>query len=257
MNKENTYQRNDTSAAVPTLKVEDLHVAYGQVLAIQGVSLEVRDSELVSICGVNGAGKSTLLKTIAGVLKPQSGHIKFKGTDIAGKKPEQVHKAGIALVPEGRDIFPSLTVAENLRLGAFGCYQADRFARDLEDIFDLFPILKERYKQAGGLLSGGEQQMLAIARGLVSHSDLLMLDEPSLGLSPDRVDQIFELILKLKSRGITILLVEQNAERALAIADRAYLLSNGKVEFSGDPARMADTIDVTAVYLGGKKKGGN
>ena len=248
-------RKNTAYAENQILLVQDLYMAYGQVLALHGVSLEVRESELVSICGVNGAGKSTLLKCIAGVLKPQSGHIRFKGQDILGRKPEQVHKAGIALVPEGRDIFPSLSVAENLRIGAFGCYKADRFAKDLEDVFELFPILKERYRQAGGLLSGGEQQMLAIARGLVSHSDLLMLDEPSLGLSPDRVDQIFELIVKLKSRGITILLVEQNAERALEIADRAYLLSNGKVEFSGDPREMEETIDVTAVYLGGKKKG--
>lgn len=245
----------ESAAAVqPILEVSELYVAYGSVMALHGVSLEVRSGELVSICGVNGAGKSTVLRAIAGVLKPQSGSIRINGRDVAGKKPEHLHKLGIALVPEGREIFPSLTVAENLRIGAFGCYKAQRFAADLEDIFGLFPILKERYHQPGGQLSGGEQQMLAIARGLVSHPDLLILDEPSLGLAPSRVDQIFELIVKLKSRGITILLVEQNAERALKIADRAYLFSNGRVVFSGRPQDMADTVDVAAVYLGGKKE---
>jgi branched-chain amino acid transport system ATP-binding protein len=161
----------------------------------------------------------------------------------------------MALVPEGREIFPSLTVEENLRIGAFGRYHAQRFAADLEDFFTLFPILKERYHQAGGLLSGGEQQMLAIARGLISHPDLLMMDEPSLGLSPNRVDQVFDLILELKSRGITILLVEQNAGRALEIADRAYLFSNGRVEYAGRPQDMAGDVDITAVYLGGSKGG--
>ncbi len=245
-----------TTATQAILQVSDLYVAYGSVLALHGVSIEVREGELVSICGVNGAGKSTVLKAISGVLKPQSGIVRFKGCDATGKKPEQLHKLGMALVPEGREIFPSLTVAENLRIGAFGRFMAERFAKDLEDIFELFPILKERYNQAGGLLSGGEQQMLAIARGLVSHPDLLMLDEPSLGLSPTRVDQIFNLIIELKSRGITILLVEQNAERALEIADRAYLFSNGRVEFAGCPSEMANEVDITAVYLGGRNGGG-
>ncbi|MCL2825889.1 MAG: ABC transporter ATP-binding protein [Eggerthellaceae bacterium] len=240
----------------PILRVEDLHVAYGSIQALRGISLEVYPGELVSICGVNGAGKSTTLKAISGVQKPHSGHIQFKGKEVTGKKPEQLHKLGMALVPEGREIFPSLSVAENLRIGAFGRYQAQRFADDLEDMFTLFPILKERYNQAGGQLSGGEQQMLAIARGLVSHPDLLMMDEPSLGLSPTRVDQIFELITELKSRGITILLVEQNAERALKIADRAYLLSTGTIEFAGRPEDMASTVDITAVYLGGGKEVG-
>lgn len=239
----------------PILQISDLYVAYGSILALHGVSLEVHKGELVSICGVNGAGKSTVLKAIAGVLKPRSGSIRFKGKDVTGWKPEHLHKLGMALVPEGREIFPSLTVEENLRLGAFGRHQAQRFAADLEDFFTLFPILKERYRQAGGLLSGGEQQMLAIARGLISHPDLLMMDEPSLGLSPNRVDQIFDLIIELKSRGITILLVEQNAGRALAIADRAYLFSNGRVEYAGRPQDMAGDVDITSVYLGGQKGG--
>jgi branched-chain amino acid transport system ATP-binding protein len=240
----------------PILQISDLHVAYGAIPALHGVSLEVRKGELVSICGVNGAGKSTVLKTISGVLKPKSGSIRFKGRDVTGGKPEQLHKLGMALVPEGREIFPSLTVEENLRIGAFGRYQAQRFAADLEDFFTLFPILKERFHQAGGLLSGGEQQMLAIARGLISHPDLLMMDEPSLGLSPTRVDQIFDLILELKSRGITILLVEQNVGRALAIADRAYLFSNGRIEYAGRPQDMTDDVNIAAVYLDGQKGGG-
>ncbi|MDR1412757.1 MAG: ABC transporter ATP-binding protein [Actinomycetes bacterium] len=232
------------------LNVDNLHVSYGAVRALEGVSLTVGEGELVSICGVNGAGKSTTLKAIAGILKPQEGNITLAGTPIAGKTPEAVHKLGVALVPEGREIFPTLTVAENMRLGAFGKYKAAQFAADQEDMFQLFPILKERYHQAGGLLSGGEQQMLAIARGLVSHPTLLMLDEPSLGLSPNMVDSIFNLIENLKHRGITILLVEQNAERALALADRAYLLSTGTVQFAGNPRDMARE-DLQRVYLGG------
>lgn len=240
----------------PILEVDDLYVSYGAIQAIHGVSLHVNKGELVSICGVNGAGKSTVLKSIAGVLKPKSGTIRFKQVDVTGKKPEQLHKIGMALVPEGRDIFPTLTVEENLRIGAYGRYKPKTYAADLEDMFNLFPILKERFHQAGGLLSGGEQQMLAIARGLISRPDLLMMDEPSLGLSPTRVDQIFELILELKGRGITILLVEQNAKRALEIADRAYLFSNGRIEYAGCPKDMESSIDIAAVYLGANE-GGN
>ncbi|MDR1774843.1 MAG: ABC transporter ATP-binding protein [Actinomycetes bacterium] len=235
------------------LEVKNLSVSYGAVRALQNLTLQVNKGELVSLCGVNGAGKSTTLKAIAGVLKPTAGEIILHGKPIAGRTPEQVHKQGVALVPEGREIFPTLTVAENLRLGAFGRYDAKRFAADLEDMFTLFPILRERYHQAGGLLSGGEQQMLAIARGLVSHPDLLMLDEPSLGLSPNMVDQIFQLIAGLKERGITILLVEQNAERALQLADHAYLLSTGSCVFAGKPADMARE-DVARIYLGGGER---
>ncbi|MCL2819126.1 MAG: ABC transporter ATP-binding protein [Actinomycetia bacterium] len=231
------------------LTVDNISVAYDAVKALTDFSLEVNKGELVTLCGVNGAGKSTALKTIAGVLKPTSGSVIFEGANITGKSPEAIHKMGISLVPEGREIFPSLTVAENLRLGAFGRFKQSEFNADLEDIFSLFPILKERYRQAGGLLSGGEQQMLAIARGLMSRPDLLMLDEPSLGLSPNMVDSIFELILNLKSRGITILLVEQNVERALKIADRAYLLSTGHLVFSGSPDELGKEM-VTSVYLG-------
>ncbi|MCL2491823.1 MAG: ABC transporter ATP-binding protein [Coriobacteriia bacterium] len=237
------------------LTVDNISVAYDAVKALNDFSLEVNKGELVTLCGVNGAGKSTALKTIAGVLKPTSGTIDFEGQIISGKSPEAIHKMGISLVPEGREIFPSLTVAENLRLGAFGRFKQSDFNADLEDMFTLFPILKERYRQAGGLLSGGEQQMLAIARGLISRPDLLMLDEPSLGLSPNMVDSIFNLIQSLKARGITILLVEQNVERALQIADRAYLLSTGHLVFAGDPKELEREM-VTSVYLGQQQKEG-
>jgi branched-chain amino acid transport system ATP-binding protein len=231
------------------LSVENISCSYGAINALTDFSLEVNAGELVSLCGVNGAGKSTTLKAIAGVIKPTQGSIIFKDEPTAGKSPEVMHKKGVALVPEGRDIFPSLTVAENLRIGVFGMFDRKQYAEDLEDMFALFPILKERYNQAGGHLSGGEQQMLAIARGLVSRPDLLMLDEPSLGLSPNMVDNIFELILQLKSRGTTILLVEQNVERALKLADRAYLLSTGHCAFAGKPADLnADMVQ--SVYLG-------
>lgn len=243
-----------TSKDVPILQVSDLYVAYGSVTALHGVSLEVREGELVSICGINGAGKSTVLKAIAGVLKPKSGHVYFKGEDVTGRNPERLHKLGMALVPEGREIFSTLSVAENLRLGAFGRYSRRAFDETLEDYLQLFPILRERYHQSGGLLSGGEQQMLAIARGLMSNPDLLLLDEPSLGLSPTRVDDVFQLIIELKSRGITILLVEQNAERALAIADRAYLFSTGSVEFDGQAKDLLENVDITSVYLGDKRE---
>lgn len=234
------------------LEVDNIETSYGAIKALEGISLSVDEGELVAICGVNGAGKSTTLKSIAGVLKPGKGSITFLGEDITGKKPEQITRKGIALVPEGRDVFPSLTVSENLRLGAFTNYKKDVYEKDLEDTFELFPILKERFHQHAGLLSGGEQQMLAIARGMMSHPKLLMLDEPSLGLSPTMVDFVFELIKKLHARGTTILLIEQNAERALAIADRAYLLETGKVRYSGDPKNLREEIDLTAIYLGGE-----
>ncbi len=250
INEVNAYPADDL-----ILQVNNLVVSYGSIQAIHGISLDVRKGELVCILGVNGSGKSTVLKAISGVLKPRSGSIRFKNKDVTGKKPEQLHKQGMALVPEGREIFPSLTVEENLRIGAFGRFNQKKYASDLEDFFQLFPILKERYHQAGGLLSGGEQQMLAIARGLISRPDLLMLDEPSLGLSPTRVDQVFELIAELKSRGMTILLVEQNVTRALELADRAYLLSNGRVEYAGHPSDMAHDVNVEAVYLGGNEGG--
>lgn len=237
------------------LAVKDLHAAYGAIKALHGVSLEVNEGELVALLGTNGAGKSTTLRSICGVLKPVSGSVEFAGEDITGKRPEAILKKGISLVPEGREIFTSLTVAENLRLGAFASYERARYQADLKEMFTLFPILEERFSQAGGLLSGGEQQQLAIARALMSHPKLLMLDEPSLGLSPTMVDLIFELIVKLRERGMTILLVEQNAERALKIADRVYVLNTGSLEFSGTPEQLESELDIEAVYFGGADDG--
>jgi branched-chain amino acid transport system ATP-binding protein len=234
------------------LTVGDLKASYGAIAALHDISLEVNDGELVALLGTNGAGKSTTLKSICGVVKPTQGTVTFLGEDITGKTPESILKRGISLVPEGREIFASLTVAENLRLGAFASYDRGRYAKDLEEVFELFPILKERFDQAGGLLSGGEQQMLAIARALMSHPKLLMLDEPSLGLSPTLTDLIFELITRLRQRGVTILLVEQNAERALKIADRVYVLSTGYVQFAGTPAQLESEVDIASVYFGGQ-----
>lgn len=236
---------------MPMLSVENIHASYGAIRALHGVSLHVEEGELVALLGVNGAGKSTTLKTISGVLRPESGRVEFLGDDITGKKPEFIARRGISLVPEGREIFGTLTVEENLRLGAFGVYKRDTYKRDLEEMFELFPILKERFNQAGGLLSGGEQQMLAIARALMGHPKLLMLDEPSLGLSPAMTDQIFDLIGTLRERGITMLLVEQNAERATAIVDRVYLFANGAVEFAGTTEEMKSQVDIASVYFGG------
>ncbi len=233
------------------LTVKDLHASYGAINALHGVSIEVNEGELVALLGTNGAGKSTTLKSICGVVRPGQGSVEFLGENISGKKPEAILKKGISLVPEGREIFTSLSVAENLRIGAFSSYQRERYRTDLDQMFALFPILKERLHQPGGLLSGGEQQMLAIARALMSHPKLLMLDEPSLGLSPAMVDQIFELIATLRDQGTTILLVEQNAERALKIADRAYVLKTGSIEFSGTPDQLEKELDIASVYFGG------
>lgn len=233
------------------LLVENLHASYGAILALKGVSLEVQEGELVALIGVNGAGKSTLLSTIAGILRPVAGKITFRGEALIGKSPEEIVRKGISLVPEGREIFSSLTVEENLRMGAFVRRDRVEYQRDLEAIFALFPILKQRFHQLGGTLSGGEQQQLAIARALMSHPALLMLDEPSLGLAPALVDQIFDLITRLHQQGTTILLVEQNVDRTLEIADRVYLLQTGKVKFSGTAAEVRHQGEVEKVYLGG------
>ena len=233
------------------LTVKDLKSSYGAIAALHGVSIEVNEGELVALLGSNGAGKSTTLKSICGVVKPSQGSVTFLGEEITGKTPESILKKGISLTPEGREIFSGLTVAENLRLGAFSSYERARYNKDLEEMFGLFPILKERFNQAGGLLSGGEQQMLAIARSLMSHPRLLMLDEPSLGLSPTMTDTIFELIGHLRERGVTVLLVEQNAERALEVADRVYVLQTGYVQFAGTPKQLENELDIASVYFGG------
>ena len=232
------------------LSVKNLSVRYGAITAIRDISLSVQEGELVALIGVNGAGKTTSLCAIAGALKPHEGSVVFDGEAIQGKSPEYITRRGIALVPEGRDIFPSLSVAENLRLGAFVRRDHAEFQRDAAEMVAMFPILGKRFRQAGGTLSGGEQQQLAIARALMSHPKLLMLDEPSLGLSPVLVDQIFALIVKLHEQGTTILLVEQNVERTLDIVDRAYLLATGSVKVEGSPAHIREVADVEGVYLG-------
>jgi branched-chain amino acid transport system ATP-binding protein len=233
------------------LMLENVHVRYGAIAALRGVSLRVNQGEMVGLIGVNGAGKTTSLMTIAGVLKPTQGTITFAGQSIVGQSPEEIVREGIALVPEGRRIFPGLTVEENLRLGA--AIRSDRaeIQRDIDEMCTRFPILGERLKQPGGTLSGGEQQQLAIARGLMSRPSLLMLDEPSLGLAPMLVTEIFELVTQLRETGVTILLVEQNVERTLEIADRAYLLNTGQVEFEGPAEELHRRVDLVSAYLGG------
>ncbi len=232
------------------LCVDDLHVRYGAIAALRGVSLTVERGELVALIGVNGAGKTTTLSAIAGTVKAASGSITFEDQSLLGRSPEAVLRLGIAVVPEGRDIFPSLTVEENLRLGAFSRHDRKEYRDDLKEIFDLFPILRERLHQLGGTLSGGEQQQLAIARSLMAHPTLLMLDEPSLGLAPTLVTQIFRLIVTLRARGSTILLVEQNVQRTLDIADRVYLLNTGQIELQGKPAELKARGAIKDVYLG-------
>jgi branched-chain amino acid transport system ATP-binding protein len=233
------------------LDIEHLQVQYGSIIALRDLSIKVETGELVALIGANGAGKTTTISAIAGVLKPAKGDIRFEGVSIVGRSPEQIIRKGIATVPEGRHIFPSLSVEENLRLGAFIRHNRVEFRRDLDEMIALFPILGERLKQPGGTLSGGEQQQLAIARALMSHPKLLMLDEPSLGLAPALVDQIFELISKLHGTGVTMLLVEQNVHRTLDIIDRAYLLQTGRVQVAGTAAEIRDRVDIKSIYLGG------
>lgn len=234
------------------LELNSIHARYGAITALRGVSINVSQGELVALLGLNGAGKSTTLGCIAGVLKPWQGDILFDGASIPGKSPEQIARLGISLVPEGRDIFSSLTVDENLRLGGYILKEKAEYHRNLDEIFELFPVLKERFQQPGGTLSGGEQQQLAIARALMSSPRLLMLDEPSLGLAPALVDQIFELIARLHERGVTILLVEQNVDRSLEIVDRAYLMNTGRIESQGTPQQLRTHADIEGIYMGVK-----
>jgi branched-chain amino acid transport system ATP-binding protein len=232
------------------LELNGVHARYGAITALRGVSINVSQGELVALLGVNGAGKSTTLGCIAGVLRPWQGSISFEGVSIVGKSPEQIARLGISLVPEGRDIFSSLTVEENLRLGAFTRSERTEYRRNVDEVYDLFPVLKERPQQPGATLSGGEQQQLAIARALMSSPRLLMLDEPSLGLAPALVDQIFGLIARLHRRGVTILLVEQNVDRTLEIVDRAYLMNTGLIESHGTAQELRSRADIESIYMG-------
>ena len=231
------------------LKIEDMHVYYGAIHAIKSVTFEVGEGEIVALIGANGAGKSTILKTVSGLMHPRSGSITFCGQDIGHTDAYKLLRTGLAHVPEGRRIFLQMTVQENLEMGAYVNKEVSQ--ADLEMVFNYFPRLKERRKQIAGTLSGGEQQMLAMSRALMSHPKLMMLDEPSMGLAPILVDQIFEIIKELHKAGTTILLVEQNARKALQIADRAYVLETGKITLSGTGAELASSDAVKKAYLGG------
>ena len=231
------------------LKVDGIHVYYGSIHAIKGVSFEVREHEIVTLIGANGAGKSTILNTVAGLLKPRSGQVLFEGKNINSVPASKMVGLGMALCPEGRRIFQHMTVRENLEMGAYS-RPNDEIEASLEDVFRRFPRLKEREKQIGGTLSGGEQQMLAMARALMSKPKLMMLDEPSMGLAPILVDQIFDIIRELHESGVTILLVEQNAQMALSVADRAYVLETGRISMSGNAADLLQNDDVRKAYLG-------
>ena len=234
------------------LELSELEVRYGAIRAVRGVSLKVNRGELVALLGANGAGKSSTLMCIAGALKPSGGSVRLDGADITGAKPEAIVRKGIATVPETRDVFPDLTVEENLTLGSYS-RRADRegVAEDRAKMLDLFPRLAERAGQAAGTLSGGEQQMLVIARAMMSRPKLLLLDEPSLGLAPVVVDQIFQMIARLKDSGVTIVLVEQNVAKALSVADRAYVMRLGQVAAAGTAAEIGAQTDLSALYLGG------
>ncbi len=233
------------------LKVEGLKVRYGAIEAVKGIDLEVNDGEIVTLIGSNGAGKSSTLMAISNLVK-KTGKVHFDGDDISSTEPSLIVKKGVCHVPEGRHIFPFLTVEENLLMGDFGNTggDKDRVKRNMEHVYELFPRLKERQRQNGGTLSGGEQQMLAIGRGLMLDPKIMMLDEPSLGLAPILVDQIFELILKIRDHGKTILLIEQNANMALQIADRAYVMETGTISMSGDAEQLSGDERVIKAYLG-------
>jgi len=236
------------------LKLENIEVYYGHVHALKGVSLEVNEGELVSILGANGAGKSTTLMTISGIIRPRTGTVTYQNVDLTKLIPEGIVAQGIVQCPEGRRIFGNLNVMENLRMGAMRRKERDEVKNDLEWVFDLFPVLKTRVHQTGATLSGGEQQMLAIGRALMAKPRLLMLDEPSLGLAPLVVQEIFRVIQELHHQGVTILLVEQNARQAMAIADRCYLLETGQVALSGTASELKSNITLEQFYLGGMAK---
>ena len=236
--------------AEPVLAVQDLKVAYGGIQAVKGIALEVFDGELVTLIGANGAGKTTTLKAITGMLPLASGRITYEGHSIAGESPYRLVEQGLAMVPEGRGVFARMSTLENLQMGAFIRRDQAAIKADIERMFETFPRLRERASQLAGTLSGGEQQMLAMARALMSHPRLLLLDEPSMGLSPLMVEKVFEVVREVAARGVTILLVEQNARLALEAADRAYVMESGLIIMSGAGREMLDDPRVRAAYLG-------
>ena len=233
------------------LRLEDINVYYGAIHAIKGIRLEVNEGEIVTLIGANGAGKSTTLRTISGLLKPKSGTIEFCGKNIVGLKAHNIVREGISQVPEGRRIFTEMTVRENLDMGAFIRNDKDGIKADMDRVFQRFPRLEERKEQIAGTLSGGEQQMLAMGRALMSRPKLLLLDEPSMGLAPLLIKEIFSIIADINRAGTTVLLVEQNANMALSIANRAYVLETGRITLSGSAKELADSDDIKKAYLGG------
>ena len=238
------------------LQVSNLETYYGPIMAIRGVSFEVPRGAVVTILGANGAGKTTVLKTISGVMDPQKGTVAFDGREIQGMDPDRVARLGLAHVPEGREIFPLLTVAENLTMGAYARADAAGVARDLDMVYDYFPILKSRAQQRAGQLSGGEQQMLAISRALMARPKMMLLDEPSLGLAPKLVTEIFDIIVRInREQGVTVLLVEQNANMALHVAAYGYVLEVGRIVMEDTCARLLDKDDIKEFYLGMKERG--
>ena len=233
------------------LEIHDLVVSYGGIEAVKGIDLTVEQGKIVTLIGSNGAGKSTTLKTIAGLVKPKSGSITFQGEPLLGKSTDQIVSRGVTLVPEGRRVFPNLTVEENLRIGAY--LRKESIRDDLDRVYALFPRLKEREWQLAGTLSGGEQQMLAVGRALMAKPQLVMMDEPSLGLAPIVVRGIFNIIREINAQGITVLLIEQNANMALKIADQAYVMQTGTITMSGTGRKLAENEEVKAAYLGKAK----
>jgi branched-chain amino acid transport system ATP-binding protein len=236
------------------LKVRDLVVAYGGIEALKGISIDVPDGQIVTLIGANGAGKSTLLRTIMGLVKPQSGTVEYNGEAIHGMNSQHIVSRGITLVPEGRRVFPNLTVLENLRIGAYLRKDEDGIADDIKRIYELFPRLEERHWQMAGTLSGGEQQMLALGRALMSRPKIMMMDEPSLGLAPLVIKDIFNIIRRINESGTTVLLVEQNANMALKVAHHAYVLETGRIKMEGGGRELLENEEIKEAYLGKKKK---
>ena len=244
------------SDAQPILKLLNVESAYGPIRAIRGVSLQVVKGQIATVLGSNGAGKSTILKTISGIIDPRKGSIEFKGADITAQDPALIVQRGLSHVPEGREVFPLLSIRDNLLMGAYTRSDRDGVARDIEAVFGYFPILRERASQDAGLLSGGQQQMLAISRALMASPDLMLLDEPSLGLSPRLTREIFEIVIRInRERGTTILLVEQNANMALNVADFGYVLENGRIVMEDSCAVLREKDDIKEFYLGMKETG--
>lgn len=232
------------------LQVKDLSISYGAIQAVRHVDFEVKKGEIVTLIGANGAGKSTILKTISGIVKPQSGSIEYQNESLVGKKAPQIVAAGVSQVPEGRHVFPVMTVMENLQLGSYLQKDRSQIEARLQEIYQMFPILKERQHQDAATLSGGEQQMLVMARAMMANPDLLLLDEPSMGLAPIYIQKVFDIIQKINAQGTTILLIEQNAHQALSIADRGYVIASGEIQLTGSGEKLLNDPQVKRAYLG-------